>query len=235
MKKCENNLDIRKRCVIFALQLSKKVMEKNLLDTYLDYHNLTILPRKGAKEPTRDGMPFMPMLLMDAMNLLYEEYIAPLPLKHREKQLRTRWHEAYKHYINQEFMAFNDDQKCEICELMDAFEQHIHNEVEIFRTTVMSKFMSYDIDVRLTISAILGCNILAQSAEYLWIAMRGRKKANVYITSVVDWSQKLLNEYGDNRIERNAKTIDLNTYKDLNVATNRVCKSVISYAQGLCL
>lgn len=208
---------------------------KSLLDTYLDYHNLTILPRKGATEAKRDGMPFMPMLLMDAMNMLYEEYIAPLPLRHREKQMRTRWHEAYKHYIKQEFMAFDDDQKCEICELMDEFEQHIHNEVEIFRATVMSKFMSYDTDVRLAISAILGCNILAQSAEYLWIAMRGKKKANVYITSVVDWSQKLLNEYGDNRIERSAKTIDLNTYKDLNIATNRVCKSVISYARKLCL
>lgn len=205
---------------------------KSLLDTYLTYHNLT-LRSTTSQEPKRDGMPFMPMLLMDAMNLLYEEYIAPLSLKHREKQLRTRWHEAYKHYINQEFMAFDDDQKCEICDLMDAFEQHIHNEVEIFRATVMSKFMSYDTDVRLAISAILGCNILAQSAEYLWIAMRGRKKANVYITAVVDWSQKLLNEYGDNHIERSAKTIDLNTYKDLNVATNRVCKSVISYAQKM--
>ena len=235
MKKCENNLEIRKSVYIFAVQLSKKVMEKNLLDTYLDYHNLTILPRKGAKEPTRDGMPFMPMLLMDAMNMLYDEYIAPLPLRHAEKQLRTRWHEAYKHYIKQEFMAFNDDQKCEIVELMNDFEEHINNEVEIFRATVMSKFMSYDTDVRLAISAILGCNILAQSAEYLWIAMRGKKNANVYITAVVDWSQKLLNEYGDNRIERSAKTIDLNTYKDLNVATNRVCKSVISYAQKLCL
>lgn len=208
---------------------------KSLLDTYLDYHNLTILPHKGAKEPTRDGMPFMPMLLMDAMNLLYEEYIAPLPLKHREKQLRTRWHEAYKHFMAQEFMAFDDDQKCEICDLMDAFEDAIHNEVELFRVTVMSKFMSYDTDVRLAISAILGCNILAQSAEYLWIAMRGKKKANMYITAVVDWSQKLLNEYGDNRIERCAKTIDLNTYKDLSMATNKVCKSVISYAQKLCL
>ena len=210
-------------------------MEKNLLDTYLDYHNLTILPRKGAKEPTRDGMPFMPMLLMDAMRMLYDEYISPLPLRHKEKQIRTRWHEAYKHFMVQEFMAFDDDQKEELVNKMFEFEDDINNEVEIFRTTVMSKFMSYDTDVRLVISAILGCNILAQSAEYLWIAMRGRKKANVYITAVVDWSQKLLNEYGDNRIERSAKTIDLNTYKDLNVATNRVCKSVISYAQKLCL
>lgn len=208
--------------------------KSTLLDTYLAYHNLT-LRSTTSQEPKRDGMPFMPMLLMDAMNLLYEEYIAPMPLKHKEKQLRTRWHEAYKHYIRQEFMAFNDDQKCEICDIMDDFGKAIHNEVEIFRATVMSKFMSYDTDVRLAISAILGCNILAQLAEYLWIAMRGKMNANVYITSVVDWSQKLLNEYGDNRIERSAKTIDLNTYKDLNVATNRVCKSVISYAQGLCL
>ena len=76
---------------------------KSLLDTYLDYHNLT-LRSTTSQEPKKDGMPFMPMLLMDAMNLLYEEYIAPLPLKHREKQLRTRWHEAYKHFMAQEFI-----------------------------------------------------------------------------------------------------------------------------------
>ena len=203
--------------------------ESTLLDTYLAYHNLT-LRSTTSQEPKRDGMPFMPMLLMDAMNLLYEEYIAPLSLKHREKQLRTRWHEAYKHYINQEFMAFDDDQKCEICDLMDAFEQHIHNEVEIFRATVMSKFMSYDTDVRLAISAILGCNILAQSAQILYKAQR--KRENSYIASVESWSLKLLNEYADKKIDRSATQVDLNQFQDLNIASRTLCKAVVDFARG---
>lgn len=207
-------------------------MEKSLLDTYLDYHNLTILPRKGAKEPTRDGMPFMPMLLMDAMNMLYEEYIAPLPLKHREKQIRTRWHEAYKHFMAQEFMAFDDDQKEEICDKMNEFEDAIHNEVEMFRVVAMERFMQYDTEVRLTLSATLACNILAQSAEYLWNAMRGRSKSNMYINSVVNWSHEFLNIYGDKKLERAPKKIDLNAFEDIRISVGRLCKAINKYSKS---
>lgn len=203
---------------------------KSLLDTYLDYHNLSILPRKGTKEPRRDGMPFMPMLLMDAMNLLYEEYIAPLPLKHREKQLRTRWHDAYKHYISQEFLPFSDDQKCEIVELMNDFEERINNEVELFRVASMSKFMQYDTDIRITLSAILACNALAQSAQILYKAQR--LKENPYIVAVETWSYKLLNEYADKKIDRSVGQVDLNQYQDLNIASRKLCKKVVDFARG---
>lgn len=205
-------------------------MEKNLLETYLEYHNLALRPRKGQGEPIRDGMPFMPMLLMDAMNMLYEEYITSLPLKHREKQLRARWHEAYNHYINQEFMAFNDDQKCEICELMNDFEEHINNEVEMFRVASMSKFMSYDTDIRITLSAILACNALAQSAQILYKAQL--RKENVYIASVESWSLKFLNEYANKRIDRSVEQVDLNQFQDLNIASRNMCKAVVDFARG---
>lgn len=211
--------------------MEKKVKtESTLLDTYLDYHNLTILPHKGAKEPKRDGMPFMPMLLMDAMNMLYEEYIASSPLRHKEKQLRTRWHEAYNHYISQEFLPFNDDQKCEICELMNDFEEHINNEVEMFRVASMSKFMSYDTDIRITLSAILACNALAQSAQILYKAQR--RKENAYIASVESWSLKFLNEYADKKIDRSAVQVDLNQYQDLNIASRKLCGKVVDFAVG---
>ena len=202
--------------------------ESTLLDTYLTYHNLT-LRSTTSQEPKRDGMPFMPMLLMDAMNGLYEEYIAPLPLRHAEKQLRTRWHEAYKHFINQEFMAFNDDQKCEICDIMDDFGKAIHNEIEIFRATVMSKFMSYNTDVRLVLSTTLSCNILAQASEWVWEALRERKTKNPCIVAVVEWSHKFLNEYGDNRVNRGMKDIDLAKYQDLGMAINSLCKEIAKF------
>lgn len=202
---------------------------KSLLDTYLAYHNLT-LRSTTSQEPKRDGMPFMPMLLMDAMNLLYEEYIAPMPLRHKQKHLRTQWHEAYKHYINQEFLPFSDDQKCEIVELMDDFEEHINNEVELFRVTVMSKFMQYDTDIRITLSAILACNALAQSAQILYKAQR--KRENTYIASVESWSLKLLNEYADKKIDRSATQVDLNKFQDLNIASRNMCKAVVDFARG---
>lgn len=202
---------------------------KSLLDTYLTYHNLT-LRSTTSQEPKRDGMPFMPMLLMDAMNLLYEEYIAPMPLRHKQKHLRTQWHEAYKHYIKQEFLPFSDDQKCEICELMNEFEEHINNEVEMFRVASMSKFMSYDTDIRITLSAILACNALAQSAQILYKAQR--RKENAYIASVESWSLKLLNEYADKKIDRSATQVDLNKFQDLNIASRKLCGKVVDFAVG---
>ena len=202
---------------------------KSLLDTYLTYHNLTL--RSTTNEPPkRDGMPFMPMLLVDAMNLLYEEYIAPMPLRHKQKHLRTQWHEAYKHYIRQEFMAFDDDQKCEIVELMNDFEEHINNEVEMFRVASMGKFMQYDTDIRITLSAILACNALAQSAQILYKAQR--KRENSYIASVESWSLKLLNEYADKKIDRSATQVDLNKFQDLNIASRNMCKAVVDFARG---
>lgn len=224
---------------IFASRKVNKVMEKiektTLLDTYLDYNNLTLRSARRGEPVKRDAMPFTPMFLMDVMNLIYEEYIAPLPLKHIEKRIRTRWHEAYKHFTSEFFCAFNDDQKYEICELMNDFEEHIHNEVEIFRTTVMSKFMQYDTDVRLVLSSTLACNVLAQSAEWLWDVLHSRKKSNIYIRSVVDWSQKFLYEYGDKRLDRSFKQVDLNGYKDLSLAINRLCKSIGEYSKGVLL
>lgn len=203
----------------------------NLLDTYLSYNHLVINTK--SKEVKPDGNIFMPMLLMDAMNVLYKEYIDKLPLKHREKQIRTRWHDAYKHFIAQEFMAFDDDQKCELCDMMDDFEEYIHNEIEMFRVATMSRFMKYDTDIRLTLSAILSCSILAQSAEYIWNALRGRKRSNMYISSIVHWSHELLNVYGDGRIERVAKNIDLNEYNDVRKAVNKLCVAIGDYAKSI--
>lgn len=215
------------------MENKEKLGRSTLLDTYLDYHNLVIKPRSGCKEPQRDGMPFAPIFLMDAMNIIYTEYISPLPLRHREKQIRTRWHEAYKHFISEFFVPFNDDQKFEICELMDGFEEAIHNEVEVFRVAVMDKFMQYDTETRIVLSATLACNVLAQSSQYLWDALHSRKKQNAYIISTIEWSHKFLESYGDKHINRTKKAIDLNEYKDINLAVNRICKKVLSYAKSI--
>lgn len=213
-----------------SLKSLTNMKNNNLLDTYLSYHNFELRPMKGQKVANRDGMAFMPLFLLDAMNILYTEYIAPLPLKHKEKQLRTRMHDAYLHFVKQEFMAFDDDQKCEICDMMDAFEQHIHNEVEMFRVASMGKFMQYDTDIRITLSAILACNALAQSAQILYKAQR--KRENSYIASVESWSLKLLNEYADKKIDRSATQVDLNQFQDLNIASRNMCKAVVDFARG---
>lgn len=199
----------------------------NLLDTYLNYHKVRFAPTKGKS--TRDGMAFAPMFLMDAMNMIYDEYIAPVPAKHNDKRFRSLWHEAYAHYIKSEFRAFNDDQKCEICDLMDEFSAHIHNEVELFRAAVMNKFMKYDADVRLVISGTLSCNVLAQSAQIIYKAQY--HKPNPHIASVESWSLKFLDAYAEKHIDRSATQTNLNLYKDIDLACKRICNAIIDFAK----
>jgi hypothetical protein len=207
----------------------KEKTEHTLLDTYLDYHHLTILPRKGAKEPKRDGMTFMPMLLMDAMNMLYDEYIAPLPLRHEQKRLRSWWHDAYMQFVAQAFMPFNDDQKDELVTKMLEFEDDIHDEVEMFRVASMNHFMGYDTDVRIALSAILACNALAQSAQILYKAQH--RKENKSIALCEQWSLKLLNKYGDDVLDRTVKQIDLNSHQDTMLASKKMCSAVVKFAE----
>ena len=202
---------------------------KSLLDTYLTYHNLTILPRKGAKEPRRDGMPFMPMLLMDAMNMLYDEYIAPLPLRHEQKRLRSWWHEAYMQFVAQAFMPFDDDQKDELVTKMLEFEDDIHDEVEMFRVASMNHFMGYDTDIRITLSAILACNALAQSAQILYKAQH--RKENKSIALCEQWSSKLLDKYGDDVLDRTVRQIDINSHQDTMLASKKMCSAVVKFAE----
>ena len=205
----------------------KIISRAELLDAYLRFHKVRLAPKKGTS--VRDGMSFAPMFLMDAMNMIYEKYIAHIPVKHAEKRFRTIWHEAYVSYINNEFQAFDMDQKCEICDLMDEFSNYIHNEVEIFRTAVMGKFMKYDADIRLAISGVLSCNVLAQSAQIIYKAQY--RKPNPYIATVESWSLKFLDVYADKNLDRSQTQTDLNMYKDVDLACRRICKSIIEFAK----
>ena len=221
---------IKKVCYIFAPRKVSKVMEtnqKSLLDTYLKYHGWVLNPKNSK----RDAMPFVPMFLVDAMNLIYKQYIKPLPLRHRAKQMSNRWHEAYMHFIKEFFRPFDIDQQCELCDMVDEFNDYIHNEIELFRVEVMQRFMKYDADVRLTLSAILACNVLAQSAQIVHKGLT--HKDNMYIASMESWSYKLLNEYADPRIDRTGKNINLNEYESLRNSVNNISKKVMEFAKKL--
>lgn len=95
----------------------------------------------------------------------------------------------------------------------------------------MERFMKYDTDIRLILSATLACNVLAQSAQILWKAQRC--KDNAHIASVESWSYKFLNEYADKKIDRTTRSIDLNTLEPLRKASQKICHKVVEFAESL--
>ena len=205
-------------------------MRSNLIDTYLDYHNLSMRPANGG-EVVRDGSIFMPMLLMDAMYVVYNEWIEPLDLRHKEKNLRKNWANNYNSFIKDFFRAFDEEQQGEICDIMDEFSEFISLHIERFRMVVMGKFMKYPLDVRNITSASLACNIFAQAAQYLWYKLHRSK--NYDIAGVGTWSLKFLNAYANARCDRKESELDLNQFQDINVATKVICNKIVEFSRGL--
>ena len=201
-----------------------------LLDTYLSYHNLSMRPANGG-EVVRDGSIFMPMLLMDAMYVVCNEWIEPLDLRHSEKKLRNNWFGNYNSFIKDFFRAFDEEQQGEICDIMDEFSEFISLHIERFRMVVMGKFMKYPLEVRNITSAALACNIFAQEAQYLWKKLHLGK--NHYIAGVEVWSLKFLNAYADARCDRQESDLDLNQFQDINVATKAICNKIVEFSRGL--
>lgn len=211
--------------------MEKKVnTPSTLLDTYFTYHNLTLL--SGSEH---DCAPLMPYMLMDAMNLIYDDYIKPLDLKHNLKHLRKQWHDAYLRLTSDFFRCFNADQQGEVVEIMDGLSAHIHNEVELFRVAVMNHFMHIESDTRVTLSAIIACNHLAQSAQILWKwvrrSRRGNMLANPHIAIVENTSLRFFDEYA-RQYKVDAKTeMDLTHIQTISDASHKLCEAIADFSR----
>lgn len=206
-------------------------MCKNLLDTYLEKNNLILLPLKGETEVKRDGMIFMPILLMDVMNTIYLSFIGRKKLIHNEKHISKIWDKEYIQYISSELRAFDYEQQLEMCDIMDSFSDYINNDIELFRVSVMNKFMNYDTDIRLVIAASLACNALTQAAHIIYKQQRNHN--NRHLEMIERWSLKFVNAYADKRLDRTNHPIDLNQFKDIGLCCKKMCKSVIDFAKSL--
>lgn len=208
----------------------KETESKSLLDTYLTYHKLAIL--SGSEY---DCVPLMPYMLMDAMNLIYDDYIKPLDLKHNLKHLRKQWHDAYLRLTSDFFRCFNVEQQSEVVEIMDNLSEHIHNEVELLRVAVMNHFMNVDASTRVTMSAILACNHLAQSAQILWKwvrrSNRGNKLPNPHIAIVENVSLRLFDEYAKlSKVDAQAP-VDLSNIETISNASHNLCKAIADFSR----
>ena len=83
-------------------------------------------------------MPLMSFLQMDVMFSIFNKEIRPLDFKHEMKRIRNSWIHEYGLFDRMFFQPFTIDERDEILDKMDSFEQYIWNDVTIMRIQIMN-------------------------------------------------------------------------------------------------
>lgn len=110
-----------------------------------------------------------------------------------------------------------------------------NNEIEMLRVSIMNHFMKYDLETRLSVSAIVCCNHLIQCAQAFW-SMKYKKSFlvkdhNSDLIGMETWSLKLLNEYVKGRIERIDKKIDLGDFEDVAKSSRMLVNKIVAFCE----
>ncbi|MEG0560706.1 MAG: hypothetical protein RR513_09365 [Muribaculaceae bacterium] len=161
---------------------------KNITKTYLTHNNLFV--KKSVD--TLDTDIFMPYLIIDSCYLIYDEHIKSMDLKHKMKYHRTFWDKASQNFKKEFFKSFDEEQVDFIINRMDAFYDFIKNDLTILQLQVQNRLVSYRDEERCIFSIFITCNLLAQTAQYMWNSIY--YKNNTYISIIERRSLMMMSE-----------------------------------------
>lgn len=172
--------------------------------------------------------PILPFFILDAMFQIYSKVVGPMDLKREQKMMRARWIDAYNQFNRDFFSAFTDDQQDAIIDRMDDFCEYINNDVEIARVQVMNVMKEDCIDMQMTVSSIMLCNVLAQAANTVWrntyVKRDGSPLRNAYIDAMERWSYKFMNAY-----HGRSTNVDPNKSEGVSKAVSALCRRIIRW------
>lgn len=192
-----------------------------LINSYLKHNNLKIINRNN-----NNAELFLPFLLIDAQYSLSIEHVAKLDLKFSEKRYRNLWFDATSKFNKQFFNAFDSNQQALIVDVMDSFVSHISNSVMLLKVATMNRFMDYDSELRTMLSDTLACNILAQSAQFVY--KRIHQGESSLIKSIENNSELFLTTYGNGKVNKCDKE-SLSSFKPLIDAVNQLIKNISNF------
>ena len=143
--------------------------KKELINRYLTSVGRTLVQGESAE-------PLLPFLLGDAIYTIYNRDIAPLPLRHREKALRSRWSRNYNLFNRPFFQAIGVASYEQVTDLMDDFEDYISVNMIQLRSELMLLLQDVPFERRGVIVSALLCHVLSQAAQCAWGNVYRRRK-----------------------------------------------------------
>lgn len=140
--------------------------------------------------------PLLPYFAGDIILSIYNAHLASLPASHEFKQARNRWRKAYTAFNAPFFACFNEQERDEVIDYMDAFEKQVGNAVEICRLNLLDYCPeSLPFEKRMALSYMMLANVLATGAQGLWnVAYRKRPRA-----AIIGGVRQIVTERSDNQ------------------------------------
>ena len=177
-------------------------------------------------------MPLMSFLQMDVMFSIFNKEIRPLDFKHEMNQIRNRWIHEYGLFDRTFFQPFTIDERDEILDKMDSFEQYIWNDVTIMRIQIMRLIDEIDTDKSNVCASLILCNVFCQMAGIYWknvfLNGKGKGKLNDQIVLCERWSSKLINLYHSKYSDRH---INPNDDKQVVLACQAICNRIAQWLE----
>lgn len=172
-----------------------------------------------------------PFLLMDLVYGIWQKELAGVPAKHKMKQARNRWREAYGLFTRGFFAAFSAEERDRIVDLMDEYEKWMEGCVMVARVAVMDAIKDRGFEDQKFLSACTLCNCLAQCAQMVWgmifLDGRGKPTRNKYIDVIekaaLDFADGWFDERGDRSI------VDLNGNERVEDAMNGIKRRISQF------
>lgn len=141
------------------------ITNREIVDTYLAYKHR----KRTEGERIDNTLPLMPFFIMDACYQIYCKDIKDLPCKHLMKRAKTRWADAYHKFTTDFFQAFNQDQVDYIVDMMDEFNDYIHTQLVMLKSSVMNHFTdNTPFEDKKILASLLACNVLSQAAQHMY-------------------------------------------------------------------
>jgi hypothetical protein len=212
--------------------------QRDIVNTYLTYKHR----KRTLGEREDNTLPLMPFFIMDVCYQIYCKDIKNIPCKHLMKQAKTRWNESYHKFTSDFFRAFNQDQTDYIVDLMDEFNDYIHNYVVMLKSSVMNHISGdASFEDKKILGALMVCNVLAQSAQILYGEMfrSGTKvyearKINAVITVMPKESDPYIDavrkaSYDIARLYPTTKGVDLTASDKVMGMVHTLCTNIIKF------
>ena len=176
--------------------------------------------------------PFIPYLLADLIYLTHEEFLKN-KLSRKAKFHCNAMMENYHTFIHDFFSTFDNEQTNEAVDMMDNFGEFIHNDLEVFRFSIVQPLMDYPLEFRQTLSAICVCRLLATHADRTWELLfsgaYGEKDINKQLRAIDHHSAEMYNWFCKENQRANAAKIDLINQPAVELSMKRVSDKILEF------
>lgn len=215
---------------------SQGKINKELVDAMFSHMGLRRF--KGKED---NAGPLVPLLLMDAQDCLFREKILPLEFNGMSEgdrmwllYYRDKWREAYNDFNRSLFRAWNVVQRDYVCDMMNAIEEYINNDLVILKVSAMNKMSHIPLEMQDVVATCVVCGVLIKYAQYMWgvvfkSAGNGREK-NRNIDYVDEFMKKFEDKYYSTC--KTAVNINFNDDPSFSTSVDMIATRIIKWLKS---